>query len=183
MEDFCNLARILRVALEELYERSNLEQGDCIVFGCSTSEILGKHIGKGGSKELGEILCDEIFDFCKVHALHPAFQCCEHLNRSLVISKEVAKARGLMQVNVKPQLNAGGALAVAAYQHFETPVMVSHVQAEAGVDIGDTLIGMHLKPVAVPVRPGITDRKLGEANLVMAFSRLPYVGGPRAIYE
>lgn len=183
MENFHEIAKTLRIALEELLKKSNLEAEDLVVFGCSTSEILGKHIGKGGSEVLGKILCNEIFDFCENHSLHPVFQCCEHLNRSLVMDKQVAKQRGYTLVNVKPQLSAGGALAVAAFQTFEAPAMVAHVQAEAGVDIGDTIIGMHLRPVAVPVRPSISERKLGQANLVMAYSRLPYVGGPRAIYE
>lgn len=173
----------LRMALEELYSKSNLEKDSIIVFGCSTSEILGKHIGKGSSEELGKELCAEIFDFCRTYALQPAFQCCEHLNRSLVVEKETAAKRGLIIVNVKPQLHAGGALALAAYHTFDNVCMVMNIAADAGVDIGDTLIGMHLKAVAVPVRPSLKDRKIGAANLVMAYTRPPYIGGPRAAYE
>ena len=183
MNPFQEYREKLRLSLEELHEKSKLEADSLIVFGCSTSEILGKHIGKGGSEELGKELCAEIFDFCNAHQLRPAFQCCEHLNRSLVVDMETAKRDRLTRVNVKPQLSAGGALAVAAYNTFENVCMVMNIQADAGVDIGDTIIGMHLRPVVVPVRPSIENRKIGEANLVMAYSRLPYVGGPRAIYE
>lgn len=180
--NFKQLRYDLRNSLEELWNESNLEENDILVVGCSTSEILGKNIGKGGSEELGIELCNEIFDFCSSKKINPCFQCCEHLNRSLIISKKVAKSRNLTIVNVKPKLDAGGAMATAAYNSFDDPVAVQFIKAEAGIDIGDTLIGMHLKPVVVPVRPSLKDRKLGMANLVMAYTRYPYVGGPRALY-
>lgn len=180
--NYDKIVKELRIALDELWEESNLEPNDLIVFGCSTSEILGNHIGSNGSEELGILLCDEIFSFCKSRQIHPCFQCCEHLNRSLIISKTIANIHNFTMVNVKPQIHAGGALATAAYNKFVDPVAVQFVMADAGVDIGDTLIGMHLKPVAVPFRPSIPGRKIGMANLVMAYTRLPYVGGPRAIY-
>ena len=182
MENYKQLRSDLRTALEELYNAGSFEDDDVLVIGCSTSEVLGKHIGKGGSEELGIELCDEIFNFCNSKKLNPCFQCCEHLNRSLIISKKIAKQRNLTIVNVKPKLDAGGAMATAAYNKFTDPVAVQSIQAECGIDIGDTIIGMHLKPVVVPVRPSLMDRKLGMANLVMAYTRYPYVGGPRAIY-
>lgn len=169
-----------RTALNELWEASNLEENDLIVIGCSTSEILGKHIGKGGSEELGIQICEEFFDFCTDKKINPCFQCCEHLNRGIVISKKIAKERNLTMVNVKPQVHAGGSLATAAYKMFSDPCVVQSIQAQAGIDIGDTLIGMHLKPVAVPFRS--SKKNIGDANLVMAYTRLPYIGGPRAIY-
>ncbi len=169
----------LRAALTAL--AGKLEKGAMIVTGCSTSEIAGGHIGKASVPEIGQWVAGEVIDFCKENGFVPVFQCCEHLNRSLVMEKEIAKRERYEQVLAIPQPKAGGSVPAAAWKLLESPTLVRFVQADAGIDIGDTLIGMHLRPVAVPLRCEIA--KIGDANLVMAYSRLPYTGGARAIYE
>ena len=84
-------------------------------------------------------------------------------------------------VNVVPQPKAGGSFATAAYAAFSDPVAVEHIRADAGMDIGDTLIGMHLKEVAVPVRLSV--KTVGEAPLVCARTRPKFIGGCRAVYD
>ncbi len=168
--------------IEELVEKGNLKKGSVIVFGCSTSEILGSNIGKNSSEEIGDAIATAIINKCNELNMLYAFQCCEHLNRALVTTEEVLNKKNLCQVNVKPQLKAGGGVATAAYNKTANVCMVMSIQAEAVVDIGDTIVGMHIKPVAVPVRPSDKNKKIGEANVVMAYSRLPYIGGPRALY-
>ncbi|MDY5730047.1 MAG: TIGR01440 family protein [Eubacteriales bacterium] len=174
---------LLQTCLEQLKNTYVFQENDVLVIGCSTSEVLGKTIGKGSSVELGEAFCKTILEFCDTNSIHVAFQCCEHLNRCLVVEKEYAKLAKLKMVNVIPDLHAGGAMAVAAYSQLNDAVMVESICANVGIDIGDTIIGMHLQQVAVPVRPNIPNRKIGEANVVMAYTRLPYIGGPRAKYR
>ncbi len=169
----------LRAALTALAEK--LDRGAMIVFGCSTSEIAGGHIGKASVPEIGQWVAETAIDFCAENGFIPAFQCCEHLNRSLVIEKTIALRERCERVLAVPQPKAGGSVPAAAWKLMNEPTLVREVSADAGVDIGDTLIGMHIRPVAVPLRCDIG--KIGEANLVMAFSRLPYTGGARAVYE
>ena len=130
--------------------------------------------------QIGEWVAKTVLDFCAEKGFVPIFQCCEHLNRSLVIPLDAAKECGYVRVNAVPQPKAGGSVPAAAWKMLAQPALVMRVQADAGIDIGDTLIGMHLRPVAVPFRGSV--RAVGQANLVMAFSRLPYVGGERAVY-
>ncbi|MDO4493749.1 MAG: TIGR01440 family protein [Clostridia bacterium] len=169
-----------RAALE-LIRLAKLEAGDILVVGCSTSEIAGEKIGSASRPELAEQVFRGIFDAANVHGVFLAAQCCEHLNRALILEKEAARARSLPIVNVVPQPKAGGSFATAAYANFNAPVAVEHLLAEAGMDIGDTLIGMHLKDVAVPVRLEV--KSIGEAHLVCARTRPKFIGGERAVYD
>ena len=171
----------LSSAVAALCEAGKLSEGDMIVLGCSTSEVAGGHIGKASVPELGPVIASAMIQACRAHGIHPAFQCCEHLNRAVVMEKAALRARGLTQVAAVPQPKAGGSVPSAAWQLLDSPALAAAVQAEAVIDIGDTLVGMHIRPVAVPLRIGVC--KVGEANLVMAYARLPYIGGARAKYE
>ncbi len=175
------MEKIIDKAVQCLYEKGELQKGDMIVLGCSTSEVAGGMIGKASVPELGEKIVEAFIDACKRRGLEPAFQCCEHLNRALVMEKAVLKKRQLTQVKAVPKPKAGGSVGAAAWLLLQEPALAQTVQAEAAVDIGDTMVGMHIRPVAVPVR--IEEKKVGEANLVMAYSRLPLIGGERAQYE
>lgn len=168
-------------ATKELIEVAGLEKGDLLVVGCSTSEVSGAKIGSASKPELAEDVFQGIWKAAKDSGVYLAAQCCEHLNRALIIEKEVAKARGYEIVSVVPWPKAGGSFATMAYKHFGSPVAVEHIKAEAGMDIGDTLIGMHLRDVAVPVRLSI--KNIGNAHLVCARTRAKYIGGERAHYE
>lgn len=171
----------LQAVLRELYGAAHLEQGDILVIGCSTSEVAGGRIGTYSSEEIGQCLFQRAYQFCREKGIYLACQCCEHLNRSLIIEKACMREHRLSRVNVIPQLKAGGSFATAAYRHMREPVAVEALSAQAGVDIGDTLIGMHLTPVAVPVR---TEQKtIGQAHVVCARTRAKYVGGSRAAYD
>ena len=168
-------------AAAELIKIAKLEEGDILVVGCSTSEITGAKIGSDSKPEIAEEVFLGIWEAAKSKGVYVAAQCCEHLNRAIIVEKEAARTRDLDQVNVVPQPKAGGSFATAAYKYFENPVAVEHIKADAGMDIGDTLIGMHLKEVAVPVRLEI--RSIGEARLVCARVRPKCIGGERAHYD
>ena len=167
-------------AVLDVAAAGKLEKGAQIVVGCSTSEIAGGQIGHASVPEIGEWVASAVLSVCAQKGFIPIFQCCEHLNRSLVMPLDAAKESGYIRVNAVPQPKAGGSVPAAAWKMMEQPCLVMHVQADAGLDIGDTLIGMHLRPVAVPFRGEIS--RIGQANLVCAWSRLPYVGGERAVY-
>ena len=167
-------------AVTELLEVAKTEEGDIFVVGCSTSEVLGKHIGRGSSLEVAEALYAGIAPVVKKHGLYLAAQCCEHLNRAVIVEK-AALLPGQEICNVVPQPHAGGSWATTVYGHMNHPVAVERIQAAAGMDIGDTLIGMHLRPVAVPVR--LSFKTIGEANLVCARTRPKFIGGSRAVYD
>ncbi len=171
----------IKNALSELLLTANFEENSLLVIGCSTSEVIGKKIGSAGSEEVASAIFDTAQEFCREKELNLACQCCEHLNRSLVVEKKYAKAERLTIVNAVPQIHAGGSFATYAYKHMEEPCLVDSVSADMGIDIGNTLIGMHIRPVCVPVRVSIC--KIGEANLTLARSRCKYVGGERAIYD
>lgn len=179
--DAKNIYRQAYGAAEEIIEVGKLQEGDILVVGCSTSEVCGASIGSESRPEVAEQVFAGIHDACVEHQVYLAAQCCEHLNRALILEKEAARERGYEIVNVVPVPKAGGSFATMAYAHFGHPVAVEHIRAEAGLDIGDTLIGMHLKDVAVPVRLKITN--IGEAHLVAARTRAKYVGGSRAQYD
>jgi len=166
--------------LDELQEAAKLEPNDVLVIGASSSEVIGKRIGTAGSAEAANGIVQAVFDAKRRHGFQLAFQCCEHLNRALVIEKAVAKERRLPIVTAVPVPGAGGAVASAAFRLLREPVLVEYIQAEAGIDIGDTFIGMHLRPVAVPVRPSI--KLIGEAHVTMAITRPKLIGGARAVY-
>ena len=139
-------------AVRELLEKTNLKKGSIVVVGCSSSEILGEHIGKGSSPETGAVVAEAVLKVLGENGIYLAAQCCEHLNRALVIERAAAEKYMLEEVCVRPMPKAGGSFATAVYDKMDDPVMVEHVKAHAGIDIGCTLIGMHLKDVAVPLR-------------------------------
>ncbi len=165
----------------ELIEAACPLPGALMVVGCSTSEVRGKKIGTSGSAVAAQAILSGLLASCEQAEADLAVQCCEHLNRALVVERKVAAARGLEEVAVWPMAFAGGALAACAMERFEDPVVVDAVQADLGLDIGSTMIGMHLKAVAVPVR--LQANRVGEATVVAARTRPRYIGGPRAVYE
>lgn len=166
--------------IEELIEKSNLKEESLLVIGCSSSEVVGGNIGKNSNKEVAEKIYKTIMPILEKNKIYLAAQCCEHINRALVIDREVADKFGYEIVNVVPDIHAGGSFATVAYENMKEPVVVEEIKADAGLDIGDTLIGMHLKRVAVPLRLSIN--KLNEANIVCAYTRPKYIGGSRAKY-
>ena len=168
-------------AVRELLEAAGLEKGDILVVGCSTSEVAGAGIGSQSSPELAEALFAGVYQAVREAEIWLAAQCCEHLNRALILEKEAAVRYGYEIVNVVPQPKAGGSFATAAYRAFAQPAAGEHIRACAGMDIGDTLIGMHLKDVAVPVR--IPTKAIGEAHVVCARTRPKFIGGIRAVYD
>lgn len=172
--------RQVKQAVHELLEAASLKRGDILAAGCSSSEIASYRIGSYSSAEIGRTVYDAIQSELNPAGISLAAQCCEHLNRALIVEEETAERYGLEMVNAVPQLKAGGSFATAAYERMERPVAVERIQAHAGLDIGDTLIGMHLRPVAVPVRTSI--REIGGAHVTCARTRLKYIGGERAKY-
>ncbi len=170
-----------RQAVTELTAQARMKKGQVLVIGCSSSEMMGRRIGKGSSLEAAQAAYRGIAPVLKEQGIRLAVQCCEHLNRAVAMELTELKRRGLVQVHAIPQPKAGGSVPAAAWKLLARPALAQGVQAEAAIDIGDTLVGMHIRPVAVPLRMDI--RKIGEANLVLAYSRLPYTGGPRAVYE
>lgn len=167
-------------AVTYLCEKGHVGAGSLVVLGCSTSEIAGGMIGKAGSPELGKLVVRGAMDACASFGATLAVQCCEHLNRALVLPRDAALARGYAPVSAVPYPHAGGSAASAAYRLLHDPVVVEAIAADAGLDIGDTLIGMHLKAVAVPLRPA--ESSIGQAHLTMAYARPKYIGGPRTQY-
>ncbi|MDP2872872.1 MAG: TIGR01440 family protein [Bacillota bacterium] len=180
-DDAASIASLAGRSLAALLELARPEPGDLVVVGCSTSEIRGQRIGSAGSPELACHLFGQLKAVADEYHVGLAIQCCEHLNRALVVDRKAAKEHRLVPVTVWPRWNAGGALAAAAIDGFDQPVVVESVSAVAGIDIGHTLIGMHLCPVAVPVR--LPWRKIGEADLVLARTRPRLIGGTRAVYS
>lgn len=176
-----NITKQTNQAVIELLEKAKLKKGDILVVGCSSSEIIGSEIGHGSSLEAAEAVFAGIYPVLKEKGIYLAAQCCEHLNRAIITERECAEKFGLEIVNVVPQKKAGGSFATTAYKNFEHPVAVEFIKADAGMDIGSTLIGMHLKHVAVPLRLSV--EKIGEANVTFARTRAKCIGGIRAIYD
>ncbi len=170
-----------KAAVEELLDTAKLRAGDLFVVGCSSSEIVGETIGKGSSLEAAQAVFAGIYPALKERGIYLAAQCCEHLNRALILEAAAAEKFGYEPVNVRPWAHAGGSFATTVFENLDYPVAVEHIRASAGMDIGDTLIGMHLKDVAVPVRLGI--KSIGKANLVCARTRPRFIGGERARYQ
>ena len=179
--DYANLTAQARQATEELLETAHLEAGDIFVVGCSSSEIMGGHIGKDSSMEAAAAVLAGVLPPLQEQGVCLAAQCCEHLNRAIVIEREVAKANSCQIVSAIPQPHAGGSWATNCWRTFRDPVLVEEVKAAAGMDIGGTLIGMHLRRVAVPVRLSIDH--IGQAILLCARTRPPFIGGSRAVYS
>ena len=167
-------------AMNELLDAAKLRPGALIVVGCSSSEILGERIGKGSSPEAAQAVVEAIMPILEKQHLCLAAQCCEHLNRALIVERETMEKYGLEQVTVMPRPKAGGSFATAVYASMKDPVAVEFVKADAGLDIGNTLIGMHLKHVAVPLRLSV--KKIGQAAVNAARTRPKLIGGVRAEY-
>ena len=168
-------------AAKELIEIAKPEAGEIFVVGCSSSEIMGERIGHGSNVNVAEAAFAGIYPVVKEAGLYLAAQCCEHLNRAIIIEKEAAKQYGYEIVNVKPQIKAGGSFATTAFARFDAPVAVEYIKDGAlGLDIGDTFIGMHLRHVVVPVRLSL--KEIGSAHLTAARTRAKFIGGERAIY-
>ena len=176
-----NITSAAREGLLALLNEAKLEKGDIFVVGCSSSEVVGGTIGKNSDLDAAKAVFEGIYPVLKERGIYLAAQCCEHLNRAIIIEKEAARAYGLQQVNVVPQKKAGGSFATQVWGALEQPCAVEHVSAAAGMDIGGTLIGMHLREVAVPVRTGVD--RIGQAHVVYARTRLKFVGGERAVYD
>ena len=166
-------------AVKELITLAKLKKGDILVVGCSTSEVVGSKIGTNSNPDTAKEIFDGIYGMLKKQGIYLAVQCCEHLNRAIVTEKNALPFAE--PVNVVPQKKAGGSLATIAYASFKNPIVVEDIKADAGMDIGDTFIGMHLKKVAVPVRLSI--KQIGEAHLTCARVRPKFIGGIRAIYD
>jgi uncharacterized protein (TIGR01440 family) len=168
-------------AVEQILEQAKLQAGDLFVIGCSTSEVGGSKIGSASSVAIAEGIYRGAMAALQPKGIALAAQCCEHLNRALIIERKTAEKYGYEPVNVLPQPKAGGSFATICWQSFADPVAVEHIRAHAGLDIGSTLIGMHLREVAVPVR--IAQSTIGEARLTAARTRLRFIGGVRAHYQ
>ena len=173
------IAQQCQDAVAELYEVARLKAGDIVVVGCSTSEVLGSKIGTNSAPETAVEIFNSIYGFLKEKGVYLAAQCCEHLNRAIIVEAEAVPNADI--VNVVPQPKAGGSFATAAYHGLEHPVAVEEIRADAGLDIGATLIGMHLKKVAVPVRLQV--KQIGQAPLTAARVRPKFIGGVRAVYD
>ncbi|TCT26397.1 uncharacterized protein (TIGR01440 family) [Melghiribacillus thermohalophilus] len=171
----------IRGIIKEWTSLDLLKQGMTVVVGCSTSEIAGKRIGTSGSMEIAAVLFSELEGLKERTGISLAFQGCEHINRALVVERETMEQKHLEQVSVIPVPKAGGSMAAYAYRQMSDPVVVESIQAEAGIDIGDTLIGMHLKPVVVPLR--FKQKRIGHAHVTAAYTRPKLIGGERAVYS
>ncbi len=179
--DFELITAQARTAAEELLDAAGLRAGELFVVGCSSSEVLGGRIGKASSEEAARAVFGGIYPILRERGVYLAAQCCEHLNRALIIEEECAERYGYEPVCVVPQPKAGGSFAVQAWRAFQRPTAVERVRAHAGLDIGGTLIGMHLREVAVPVRLSLDH--IGQAILLCARTRPRFIGGSRAVYE
>ena len=169
------------IAINELINVAAIGEGDILVVGCSSSEMIGGSIGKNSAPDAATALLDAIYPILSEKGIFLAAQCCEHLNRALIVERKCAQKYGLEEVCAVPQIKAGGSFATAVYARMEQPVTVEHIQAHAGIDVGSTLIGMHLKSVAVPVRLSIDH--IGNAYIVCARTRPKYIGGERTKYS
>ena len=179
MESLEKLKQESYQAATEILEAANIKKGQLFVVGCSTSEVIGGRIGKASSPETAEAVFAGIYRAVQEHEVFLAAQCCEHLNRAVIIEREAVI--NAQQVNVVPQPKAGGSFATAAYNAFSSPVAVEEISADAGLEIGFTMSGMHIKKVAVPVR--LVNNKIGNATVLAARSRPKFIGGIRAVYD
>ncbi len=170
-----------RTLVLEVLEQANLSEGSIMVVGCSSSTIVGEGYGKASSMEIAQALFDGIYPELQKRGIFLAAQCCEHLNRAIITTAEVARMQGREIVNVVPQPKAGGSFASITYQTITNPVAVEHIRADAGIDIGGVLIGMHLKEVAVPLN--LRQNQIGQAHITAARTRPKFIGGERAHYD
>ena len=170
-----------RQVAEELTEIANLKAGQILVVGCSSSEVIGSTIGKASVLAVAEAIFDGIYPVLCEKGIYLAAQCCEHLNRAIIVERECAERYGLEEVAAVPKPKAGGSFGATAYSRFSSPCAVERIKAHCGVDIGGTLIGMNLREVAVPVRLSL--KSIGKANIICAYTRPKYIGGPRTEYK
>ncbi|MEG1971643.1 MAG: TIGR01440 family protein [Oscillospiraceae bacterium] len=179
--DFDKLKSDTEEIIRELIAKAGLKKGDILLIGCSTSEVIGSSIGTNSSEETASVLVSVILPILKESGIFIAAQCCEHLNRAIIIERQLAERLSLEEVNVVPAPKAGGSFATYTFKAMENPVAVEHVRADGGLDIGGTLIGMNLKEVAVPLR--LKAKTLGCANIIAARTRPKFIGGERAHYN
>ncbi len=181
--ELCEIKTQSAEAARQVCEAAKLRMGDLFVVGCSSSEVGGEKIGTHSSVEVAEAVFEGIYSVLSERGIYLAAQCCEHLNRALIVERDACEKFDLEEVNVVPQPKAGGSFGTTAYKRFTDPVAVESLKqsASAGMDIGATLIGMHIKPVVVPLR--IETKKIGEAVLICARRRPKFVGGSRAVYN
>lgn len=171
----------LQQLLTELEEQTTLQPHSLFVVGCSTSEVIGQKIGTAGADEVAQALYAPLQQFANKHQLYLAFQGCEHINRALTVERAASERFGLPEVSVIPVKRAGGSMSAYAYTQMADPVVVEHITAKAGIDIGQTFIGMHLAHVAVPIRTSV--KQIGEAIVTVATTRPKLIGGERAVYS
>jgi uncharacterized protein (TIGR01440 family) len=174
------ISRQMREAVQGLIAVAGLKPRQILVVGCSTSEVIGKKIGSEGTREVAQAILAPLMEEITANKLFLALQCCEHLNRALVVEEEILAYYPLEQVAAKPIAKAGGSLPALAFEKFNQPILAEAIRAHAGIDIGDTFIGMHLKPVVVPVR--LDFNAIGQAHLTLARTRAKLIGGERAVY-
>lgn len=174
------ITKDLEQFIDQWLATNSLQKDEIVVIGCSTSEVAGQPIGTSGSTEIAKSIYEQMTKLQKQTGVHLAFQCCEHLNRSLVVDQQTAVQYGLEEVAVVPVPEAGGSMASYVYRQLEHPVVVENIRAHAGIDIGETMIGMHLKPVAVPLK--LEQRTIGHARVGAARTRPKLIGGHRAYY-
>ena len=179
--DLAKIGAETRQIVLDVLDKAALVEGDIFVLGLSSSEVVGGHIGQNSSLEVGQVIVKTILDILEEKGIFLAVQGCEHVNRALVVEKELAQKQNLEIVNVLPTLHAGGSGQLAAFKYMNNPVEVEFITAQAGMDIGDTAIGMHIKHVQIPVRPIL--RELGEAHVTALASRPKLIGGARAAYQ
>ncbi len=170
-----------QTAVLEIIEKAGLKKGNIFVVGCSSSTVAGANIGTASSVDIAQAIFNGIYPELKSRGIYLAAQCCEHLNRAIIIEADAMQNRCFETVNVVPQPKAGGSFATISYKTFENPIALEHIKADAGIDIGGVLIGMHLKEVAVPLTLSV--RKIGEANVTSARTRAKFIGGERAHYD
>ena len=177
------LKKQANAVINEVIDKASLKEGSLIVIGCSSSEVLGDRMGTNSSVEIADCLYEEISKVLNDKGIDLAVQCCEHLNRAIVLEKKVALGRGFEQVNVIPQPKAGGSFATAHYKALKEPVVVENIasKADAGIDIGGVMVGMHIKPVVVPIK--LENRHIGEAIILAGRHRHKFIGGQRAVYD
>jgi uncharacterized protein (TIGR01440 family) len=181
MSNLLHIKTSVETLLRELVEAGSVQAGQIVIIGTSTSEVVGQHIGTAGADEIAEQLFKGIEEVRKDAGFFTAFQCCEHLNRALVVERELLNQFPLEEVSVIPVPKAGGSMGAYAYRHMKQPCVVETIQGHAGIDIGNTLIGMHLRRVAVPFRSTI--KTIGNANVTAAYTRPKLIGGIRAVYD
>ena len=179
--NFEKIAQDAQKVIDEFLSRTDLKKGQILVIGCSTSEVRGNRIGKDGNSRIAEAIYEVFAPKAAEKGIYLAFQCCEHLNRALVVEREAAEKYNLTEVSVVPYPHAGGSMASWAYRAMKDAIVVENIQAHGGIDIGETLIGMHLKAVAVPLH--LENRYIGEGRINCAFCRPKLIGGMRAKYS